>query len=195
MGSDTTIVANLNKRQYIHPGIFNDNTRFCDYLIGNHARAVAILVCEGGPGAGSASRLWEQYAGSWSRDRIVAAVDTGEPPKPHNTFGAQTTTLKNPERNLFGMVWEEFEDISYPMLILLCESDREFADDLLARTSINNLNFLWHLGNALALLPESMGTRFLMPAVIKRFGSDWEQLYQEQAVRERELAAEDDNEE
>jgi len=108
------IISSINKRKYIYSPVFHDGTRDLDYLIGNHVRAVAILACQCGPGLGAACSLWDQYAGSWSGDQIVVAFDDGDPPNPDTTFGVQTTTQTSPKRNLFGMIWEEFEDISYP---------------------------------------------------------------------------------
>ena len=47
--SSHTIVANMTKKQYLNPEIFYDPGDLSrHYLFGNHARAVAFLVCDGG---------------------------------------------------------------------------------------------------------------------------------------------------
>jgi len=65
------------------------------------------------------------------------------------------------------------------MLILLCSYDREFAEDLLSQTTPDDLDYLWDLGNAITLFPNSFGASMLRSAVIDRFGTNWEELYQE----------------
>lgn len=178
-----SIIADMNKRQYIDPLFFNDPGDLnYHYLTGNHVRAIAFLVCDNGNRDTPTNKPWS-LEGSWCGDRIFAVSSEMYP----NIRGYRTATHERPDRNLYDMIEDEFENISQPMLILLSGLDREFAARLLAGVSPDNLHFLWILGGALSRYPSPS----LEDAVAKCFGSDWRFKYQEQSIIEEQELEED----
>jgi hypothetical protein len=116
------LVANIDKKQYIDPAAFGGgNLR--RYFQGDHTVALAMLTCNAeGVGIGPP-------AGSWWRDRVVAVMDCAPP----NEFGINTKTEEEPGRNLYMMAWQEFEDVSYDAMAILCEWSDAFADRVATR--------------------------------------------------------------
>ena len=52
---------------------------------------------------------------------------------PPNEFGINTKTEEEPGRNLYMMAWQEFEDVSYDAMAILCERSDAFADRVATR--------------------------------------------------------------
>ncbi len=69
-------------------------------------------------------------AGSWFGDPVIAAGDDyGQP----DQYGIQTSIEQNPQRNLNVMATEEFEDITYQALAMLCQGREGFAKEMAYR--------------------------------------------------------------
>jgi hypothetical protein len=99
------IFVNPIKRQFLDADKFNEGVKSYSVLCGYHAYAVALLVCS----LTEIDHSYGQLAGSWYGDPvIVAGDDEGEP----DAYGIKTSTLENPERNLYWQASEEFEDIN-----------------------------------------------------------------------------------
>jgi hypothetical protein len=79
-----------------------------------------MLVC------GSQLVGYEPPMGSWRGDRVFAVMDCARP----NELGISTATPDEPDRNLYMMTWQEFENISYDAIAMLCRRSPEYADRL-----------------------------------------------------------------
>jgi hypothetical protein len=175
-------IVNLDKKQYLPPWRLGDSNLTRDYLEGDHALALALLTCNAeGIGVGPP-------AGSWWGDRVVAVMDCAPP----NEFGIPTQTEEEPDRNLYMMAWQEFEDISYDALAMLCKRSPEYADrlasqarDELERESTDYLKTrtLRRLGRAL----EKQPCPWLRSALERSIGTDWVETYQEARRLYREM--------
>jgi hypothetical protein len=172
LGTDFYIV-NVSKRQYLSPDCFGDFAGTHGYMKGGHSTAVAMLVCD------PRALGLEQPAGSWSGDLILVATDAAPP----DQFGIPTATGEEPDRNLYMLAWQEYRDISYQAIAMVCDWAPEFADRLAERVkfemehqsseSLKTYN-LWHLGNVLA------ATRCLPleSALSRHVGLGWENNYE-----------------
>lgn len=159
--SDSFYIVNLDKKQYLSPMAFGDFEGPDGYLKGRHAFATAILTCD------QTSDRWpidSPLAGSWCGSRI-AAVFSSWPPDRHCV---PTATVDDPGRNLYQMVHEEFEDLSYPCIIMLC-GWLDFAAEDMARLAAGDSFVLFHLGNALA----QARCAKLERAIVQHVGEDW----------------------
>ena len=184
MGTSYYIV-NTSKRQYLQPSRFNESSNISGYMDGHHATAVALLVCR---------KLSEEHvgseglAGTWSGDSIWRATDTDRPDM-HNI---RTSKLGFEGRNLYGLAADEYENISYRAVAMLCDwsnpsSPRSgVAADLAMHAKSKwseygeDAGFMrilpfFNLGNAVAY--EKYGT--LDEALIECFGADWRRKYVE----------------
>jgi hypothetical protein len=78
-------VANLDKKQYLHPHRFDDGLKLMEFGAspGGTMTALAILLAEqskdGGRGGGDIRHDAEGLVGSWSGDRIAIVGDYAEP--------------------------------------------------------------------------------------------------------------------
>src|SRR5687767_2791103 len=142
-------IINPVKRQYIDAGRFDENNKASGVLYGNHAIAVALLVCNFEQvcySDGKPNHHYGEFAGSWFADPIIIAGDDHGKP---DMFGIKTSTVENPERNLNSMAKEEFEDISYKAIAMICEGRSGFAEEI-AEVAVNMFrpeSYLVHLGN------------------------------------------------
>jgi hypothetical protein len=102
---------------------------------------------------------------------IVAGDDNGMP----DAYGIETSTIENPERNLYWKATEEFEDISYLAVAMLSVGRKGFADEIVERAvrGINPEGGLIDLGNVVF----ATGCIPLQQALIKGFGEDWKVKY------------------
>ena len=166
-------IVNVTKRQYLDAGQFGENIKASGFMYGYHGMAVALLVCD-------SSEVRHDYgalAGSWCGDRIIAAGDDNGQPDAH---GLKTSTADDPQRNLNGMASDEFEDISYPALAMLC-SNEWMAEELVEKVAkeMDAFGFehhpylLVHLGDVVT----QMGCGPLERQMVGTFGPDWIRLY------------------
>lgn len=168
-------IVNPVKRQYIDARRFNENVKASGVLYGNHGVAVALLVCnfeQVGRSDGKPNHRYGELAGSWFADPIIIAGDDhGEP----DMFGIKTSTQENPDRNLNRRAEEEFEDISYRAIAMICEGRIGFAEEI-AETAVNSVrpeSYLVHYGNVVF----TVGCVPLKKALAKYFGDDWVARY------------------
>jgi hypothetical protein len=168
-------IINPVKRQYIDASRFNENVKASGVLYGNHSIAVALLVCNFEQvclSNGKPNHHYGELAGSWFADPIIIAGDDHGRP---DMFGIKTSTEENPERNLNRMATEEFENISYRAIAMICEGRSGFAEEI-AEEAINSLrpeSYLVHYGNVVF----SVGCVALEQALAKFFGDDWVSRY------------------
>jgi hypothetical protein len=123
------VIVNPAKRQYIDAFYFGENIKASGYMLGLHAVAVAVLVCNSTQvryelGINRPEHDYGPLAGAWFGDAVYAAGDDNGPP---DEFGIETATPDNPERNLSRLAKEEYEDISYAAMAMLCQGQEEYA--------------------------------------------------------------------
>jgi hypothetical protein len=161
-------IVNPVKRQYIDPIRFSENIKASGYMRGYHAVAVALLVCH----ASEVGHHYGSLAGSWYGDPVIAAGDDhGQP----DQYGFKTSTGMDPQRNLNQLAREEFEDISYQAIAMLCQGRDGFAAELAARAAATPSRHLFvQLGNVVMLV----GCEPLEEALADAFGREWRKLYQ-----------------
>lgn len=168
------LIANLDKKQYLAFWKLGDNPSIKAYLEGDHAWAIAILTCEA-----QGLRIGPP-AGSWSGDRVVAVMDCAPP----NEFGIPTQTAEEPERNLYMMAWQEYQDYSYDAMAALCEHTNWYARVLAERVKYDEehkadersrTERLWHYGNIVFRL----NCKELEYALDRELGRGWVHRYHE----------------
>ena len=170
------IFVNPIKRQFLDPGKFDEGVKYYSVLYGYHAYAIALLVCN----LTEVDHSYGQLAGSWCGDPvIVAGDDEGEA----DAYGIKTSTLENPERNLYWRASEEFDDISYRAVAMLSVGRKGFVDEVVARTlnGFSPSSGLIELGNVVI----ETGCEPLKQALVKGFGESWTDKYMA-ALKERE---------
>ncbi len=69
-------IVNFDKRQYIDPACFGEIAEPGGYMLGYHARAVALLTCAPGP----LIDLGSQWPGAWFGDRVQVVYNPPEEP-------------------------------------------------------------------------------------------------------------------
>jgi hypothetical protein len=117
------LIVNPVKRQYIDASRFDERTKASGFMRGYHATAVALLVCQ----SIEVGHRYGPLAGSWYADPIIAAGDDhGQP----DQYGFATSTSTNPDRNLYQLARDEFEDISYQAIAMLCLAQDGFAEEI-----------------------------------------------------------------
>jgi hypothetical protein len=170
-------IVNPAKRQSIDASKFNENIKSSGILRGNHASAVALLVCNLDQVRDSRGNLRHDFgllAGSWCGDPIYVVGDEQTEP---DVFGINTSTIENPDRNLYWMAEEEFEDISYKAIAMLCEGRDDFAEEIAERAAASpgaDMNLV-NLGNVVFIV----GCESLKQALEKAYGKDWVSQYKE----------------
>lgn len=163
-------IVNPAKRQYVDASRFGENVKASGLFYGYHAVAVALLVCNVEQVRNDRGRPVHDFgelAGSWCGDRvIVAGDDHGRP----DEFGIKTSTERNPDRNLYWLAKEEFEDISYRAIAMLCRV-REAAAAEMARRAAESVadGNLVHLGNVVFYV----GCEPLALALAEAYGDEW----------------------
>src|SRR6185436_17466060 len=102
---------------------------------------------------------------------IAAGDDCGQP----DQYGLKTSTETDPHRNLNQMAHEEFEDISYQAIAMLCQGYDGFAAEIAAKAAATQSHHLFvQLGNVVMLV----GCEPLEAALAAVFGREWQKLYQ-----------------
>jgi hypothetical protein len=170
-------IVNPAKKQCIDAGKFNENVKSSGILRGNHGAAVALLVCNLDQVRDSRGNLRHDFgplAGSWCGDPIYVVGDEQTEP---DVFGINTSTIENPDRNLYWMAEEGFEDISYKAIAMLCEGRDGFAEEIAERaaTSLSADRNLVNLGHVVFIV----GCESLKQALEKAYGKDWVSKYKE----------------
>jgi hypothetical protein len=161
-------IVNPIKRQYIDALRFSENIKASGYMSGYHAVAVALLICH----AAEVAHHYGPLAGSWYGDPVIAVGDDhGQP----DQYGVKTSTKTDPERNLNQMAREEFEDISYQAIAMLCLGRDGFTAEIAAKAAAAPSHHLFvQLGNVVMLV----GCEPLQEALAGAFGGEWRKLYQ-----------------
>ena len=162
-------IVNAEKRQFLNPNLFGDFSGTSGYLNGHHAVALAMLTCD-------ADALGMTHlAGSWVGNQVFVTTDAAQP----NQSGIPTATEDEPDRNLYMMAWQEFRDISYEAIAMVCDRLPDFADSLArnAKFDIDNESGeflktlkLWHIVNAISVTNCSP----LRHALERHLGQNWE---------------------
>jgi hypothetical protein len=162
-------IVNPVKRQYIDIGHFaGENEKTSGVMQGNHAVAVAVLMCK----LDEVSHNFGMLAGSWYGDPIIAAGDDyGQP----DQYGIQTSMEQEPQRNLNQMASEEFEDITYQALAMLCQGREGFAEDMAHWAKVSPDYVLVDLGNTVF----QVGCEPLERALNDILGLDWTKQYEQ----------------
>ena len=159
-------IVNPNKRQFLHAGRFYENIKASGLMYGNHAVAVALLVCN----SEGVRHEYGPLAGSWCGDPVIAAGDYGPP----DVLGIKTSTEQDPHRNLYQMAYEEFDDISVGAIAMLCEGREGFAREIVERAQSHNANcLLADLGDIVF----SIKCPPLEMALNEVFGDTWTKAY------------------
>lgn len=116
-------------------------------------------------------------AGSWYDDPVIVTGDDQGPP---DSYGIKTSTKDNPTRNLNQMAKEEFEDVSYRAIAMLCEGREGFAKEIVEKsTERPNSMLLLDLGNVVF----QVGCEPLKQELFEKYGNEWTKKYK-QARRE-----------
>lgn len=168
-------IVNPAKRQFLDASRFNENVKSSGVLFGYHATAVAFLVCtidQVRDGWGKPIYDFGELAGFWCGDSVfIVSDDHGKA----DEFGVKTSTEQNPDRNLYWMAKEEFEDISYQAIAMLCNGRENIAEQMAQRaaTSVSPERDLVNLGNVVFYV----GCEPLKQALENEFGAEWVSRY------------------
>jgi hypothetical protein len=157
------LIVNPAKRQYIDAFHFGESIKFNGILRGKHATALALLICD-------EAQAIPPLGGTWAGDPLVVTGDSA----PANTAGVTTATSSHPDRNLYRLAQEEFENISLQMIAMLCERDHTSADEFAERARTDK-----HLLAELGEVVFQIGCPPLQAALKDTLGSDWTKHYKE----------------
>ena len=108
------LIVNLDKKQFLHPHKCGDGLKLLEFgcsAIGT-LTALVVLLADGNNRGGGDLRSDNPVIGSWAGDRIVVAGD----------YADQGKFTSDPDRNLFCVATDEYQDISRQAL-------RAMADD------------------------------------------------------------------
>jgi len=158
------LVVNPLKRQYLDAIRFGESIKRGGLLQGKHGIAVALLLLDRHQDHRTPSSL----VGSWVGDPIII---TGDSAVPHTTL-LQTATDEQPDRNLYIMALEEFEDISHKAIVMVCEDSKERIDDFVKKAREQS-SLLVELGDIVLYLKYQP----LEHALKHLFGPDWTRAY------------------
>ena len=160
------LIVNTDKKQFLDAYRFGEGVADLQIVSGYHAQALALLSCKMDDVRDTEGSL----LGSWSRDFVLAVGDYAPPDK----YGIKTATEEKPERNLYKLAREEFEDISYKALAMLCETHELICYELAEKASVPRYKkLIFHLGNVI----NEVGCESLENALTEVLG-DWEQQYE-----------------
>lgn len=110
------LIVNPVKRQYISADHFHENIKFTGIFRGYHGHVVGYLLCDG------PRDIVHPLFGSWVGDPVIVTGDYSAP----GTAGLATTLPKRPERNLYDMATDEFEDISLQAMTMLFDEHERY---------------------------------------------------------------------
>ena len=155
------LVVNTDKKQYIDAWKFGEGVADLQAVSGYHAQAVALLMCRMNEVRDTADTL----LGSWSGDNVIAAAEYASPEENGDSA----------ERNLYKTARDEFEDISYKALAMLCDTHEPVCWELAEKASTRrHERLIFHLGNAIT----EAGCASLEQALNEVISSNWKDRYQ-----------------
>ena len=161
------LIVNTDKKQYLDGFRFGEGVADLQVVSGYHAQALALLTCRMDDARDTEGTL----LGSWSRSFVLAAGEYASPGR----HDIETATAENPERNLYRMAREEFEDISYRALAMLCETHERVCYELAEKVSNPRYEkIIFHLGNVI----DEVGCAPLEQALYEVVGASWKNQYQ-----------------
>lgn len=161
------LIVNTDKKQFLDPYRFGEGVADLQVVSGYHAQALALLVVKMDDIYGSENGLMS----SWSGDFVAAAGDYAQPDK----HGIETSTPENSDRNLYKMAREEFEDVSYKALAMLCETREPVCYELAEKAALpRHKRLVFHLGNVI----KEVGCEPLENAMYESLGSNWNKQYE-----------------
>lgn len=171
-------IVNPTKKQFLDANQFDEGIKASSVLYGYHAIATALLVCNLGQvrfESGKPRHDYGSLSGSWCGDSIFVA---GEYAKA-DEYGVITSTQENPDRNLYWMAREEFEDVSYKTIAMLCEGRDGFAEEIVRKVNEpSHYSLIVHLGNVVF----QERCKPLEVALEKIIGFDWTKKYKKLRV-------------
>src|SRR5262249_49732033 len=133
---ETYLIVNPAKRQYLDIGQFNENDKASGLMRLRQALAVSALVCNldavRSSKSGKVIHGFGSLAGVWCSDAIHVVGDMCARP---DEFGIQTSTPEKPERTLFDMARDEYENITAPAIAMLCAGIDGFAEDMVEQAA------------------------------------------------------------
>jgi hypothetical protein len=104
-------ICNIDKRQFIHPYCYGDGAKIVEFAYSSPTTmtALAILLADGNGRGGGDFPGESELVGHWAGDRIVIAGD----------YADEGKFVNDPTKNLYNIASEEFEDISFDVLVTL----------------------------------------------------------------------------
>ncbi|HEX5443206.1 MAG TPA: hypothetical protein VFW87_05230 [Pirellulales bacterium] len=160
-------IVNPAKKEYIDALNFGEGIKRRGILLGKHGLAVGCLVCRG---AGKG-----ELFGSWAGDDVFIAGDEHPP----NEWGITTATPERPDRNLNQMARDEYEDISYKAIVMLCEFDSSMIEEFAKKASTDSCLLL-----SLGYAAYQLGYKPIEKALVEIIGKNWtKQLAAAQNIR------------
>lgn len=113
-------IVNLDKREFLHAHKFGDGLKLREFGAsgGGTMYALALLLADGNGRGGGDFPSKSPLIGSWAGDRIVIAGDYADGGK----FGLPADT------NAHDAADNEFVDISYEVIRVICNDEQEAAD-------------------------------------------------------------------
>ncbi|GEM_PF-2243153 len=166
------LVVNPAKKQYLDAGRFGENSKQSGIFSGIHAKAVGLLLYD----TKKQLSLTHQLVGAWVGDSVIVAGDNAHP----NPVGIQTINEENPERNLYEMAYQEFEDISREAIIMVMTEYDYWIDELVEHAKSNR----W-LMIELGSIVFHTGFEPLRKSLEKIVGSDWTNRFKEVCEEDR----------
>jgi hypothetical protein len=126
------MVVNAAKRQCIDIGLL-ENDKNSGLMLGWHARALALFLCDE-----RRRGDWPlSLVGSWAGDPVFFPHDEEDGPVTWRDeqnyvlpYGIETRTQTNPDRTLYYMARDEFEEVTGAMIALFCEFDPSLVDQV-----------------------------------------------------------------
>lgn len=154
------VLVNVDRGEYLDASPFGEDIKAGGLFRGLHGVAFGRLVCDVTevPLLNRSRRV-----GSWCGSRVIAAGDDIVGADGH---GVRTADPAAPGRNLHQLASEEYEDVTYAAMDMLC-SDEMDAAELAERAPLE------HLGNVVL----QYQTATLDRALVERHGSDWRERY------------------
>ena len=151
------LVVNTDKKQYLDAWKFGEGVADLQAVSGYHAQALALLTCR----MDQVRDTDDTLLGSWSGDRVIAAAE-------------YASAENEAEQNLYKIAREEFEDISYQALAMLCETHEPAAYELAEKAATRrHERLIFHLGNAVS----EFDCASLEQALYEVIGSNWKDRY------------------
>ena len=160
------LIANIDKRQYLSAGSMNENPKRRGFLRALHGRALGLLVCR----SDDVGHGYGDLAGSWYGDRIIAVGDQNAVP---DAYGITTSTAERPDRTLYDVASETYEDISLAAVAMLCRGDERVVEALVVAAVATEAGAMQLVGDVVFVA----GSSELEEAARKRLGKEWVGLY------------------